>query len=131
MRTSFAGTRGSIVAPTGQGKHGRAGTEASLAFPIIKGMNHHRYVLLAVVGLACTASVGAGETSPLEGRLRRLEKEIAAVRELPFKFPVKAKVISRAPDVLKSIQGYYSTQDKTLYLYDDVSGAYEAGVLIH
>src|SRR5439155_3817699 len=67
----------------------------------------------------------------LEARLRRLEKEIAAVRGLAFKAPVQAKIIARAAETDKKLQGYYSIHDKTLYLYNDLSGAYEQGVLIH
>src|SRR5262249_55778652 len=53
------------------------------------------------------------------------------VRGLSFKAPVVATVIDRAPDADKKIQGYYSIADKKLYLYSDISGAYERGVLIH
>src|SRR5262249_9491290 len=63
--------------------------------------------------------------------LRSLEKEIAAVRGLEFKSPVAGKIISRPKDAAKKTLGYYSTKDKTLFVYDDVSGAYERGVLIH
>ena len=31
----------------------------------------------------------------------------------------------------KSIQGYYSTKEKTLFVYDDIAGNYERGVLVH
>src|SRR5262249_10949963 len=86
-----------------------------------------------VVALALNGSSVADEPKrePLEARLRQLEKDIAAVRELPFKSPVKAKVIERPEAADKKIQGYYSTQDKTLYLFNDISGAYEKVVLIH
>jgi uncharacterized iron-regulated protein len=67
----------------------------------------------------------------LDATLRKLEKEIAAVRGLEFKTPVVAKIIPRPKDGAKKIQGYYSIKDKTLFLYDDVSSAYEKGVLIH
>jgi uncharacterized iron-regulated protein len=62
--------------------------------------------------------------------LRQLEKDIAAVRGLEFKSPVQAKVIARGKSG-KGVQGYYSTADKTLYLFDDIPGSYESGVLIH
>src|SRR5207237_10042636 len=45
--------------------------------------------------------------------------------------PVRARIIPRASDTDKKLQGYYSVQDKMLYLYNDISGAYESGVLIH
>ena len=96
--------------------------------------------LLGLVALA----VGIGMILPIlahaqppekakivEQTLRQLEKEIAAVRELPFKSPVVAKVIARSGDVPKGSQGYYSIKEKTLYLYDDIAGNYERGVLIH
>ncbi len=67
----------------------------------------------------------------LEKLLRKLEKEIAEVRGLKFKEPVKAKIISRAKDAPKGVQGYYSLKDKSLFLYDDIKGSYQMGVLIH
>src|SRR5262249_31662498 len=67
----------------------------------------------------------------LDAQLRQLEKQIAAVRGLAFKKPVEAKVIPRPSGTDKSLQGYYSPKEKRLYLYDDLSGAYEKGVLIH
>lgn len=66
-----------------------------------------------------------------EAVLRQLEKDIAAVRGLEFKTPVVARVIARPKDAAPKVQGYYSTKEKALYLYDDVSGAYERGVLVH
>src|SRR5262249_46828168 len=45
--------------------------------------------------------------------------------------PVKAKVIPRPADADKGLQGYYSIKDKTLYVYNDLKGNYERGVLIH
>ena len=61
----------------------------------------------------------------------QLEKDITAVRGLPYKTPVVAKVIPRPKEGDKHLQGYYSIKDKTLFVYDDVSGSYERGVLIH
>ena len=29
------------------------------------------------------------------------------------------------------MQGYYSTKEKALFVYDDVAGNYERGVLVH
>jgi len=63
--------------------------------------------------------------------LRQLEKDITAVRGLAFKTPVAAKVIARPKDGATGVQGYYDVKEKTLYLYDDVKGNYERGVLIH
>src|SRR5262245_1038570 len=92
----------------------------------------HRHTLLCLASLIMFGeTVRAQETEPLESRLRRLEKEIAAVRGLTFKTPVRATIIDRAPDADKKIQGYYSIADKKLYLHNDISGAYEKGVLIH
>lgn len=85
----------------------------------------HALRCLAVFA-ACAAAASAQED-----RLRALEKEIAAARGLEFREPVRAKTIERPKDASKHVQGYYSTGDKTLYLYTDVSGAYEKGVLIH
>src|SRR5204863_454603 len=67
----------------------------------------------------------------LDAKLRQLEKQIAEVRGLAFKKPVEAKIIARPPGTDKGKQGYYDTREKRLYLYDDLSGAYERGVLIH
>jgi uncharacterized iron-regulated protein len=67
----------------------------------------------------------------LDAKLRQLEKRIAEVRGLAFKKPVEAKIIPRPQGADKGKQGYYDTREKRLYLYDDISGAYELGVLIH
>jgi uncharacterized iron-regulated protein len=76
-------------------------------------------------------TVGAQEkTKLLDETLRQLEKDISAVRGLEFKTPVIAKVIARSK-ADKGVQGYYSIKEKTLYLYDDIAGNYERGVLIH
>ena len=85
-------------------------------------------VAAALLVLSGTLAAGA---EPLEATLRKLEKDIAAVRGLAFKAPVVARIIPRPADATKSIQGYYSTRDKTLFVYDDVKGSYERGVLIH
>jgi uncharacterized iron-regulated protein len=63
--------------------------------------------------------------------LRKLEKQITEVRGLKFKSPVVAMVIPRSRDSAGGIQGYYSIKDKKIFLYDDIAGAYERGVLIH
>jgi uncharacterized iron-regulated protein len=77
----------------------------------------------------------ADEPSPkqkeLEASLRQLEKDIAAVRGLEFKTPVVARIIARPKDAAPGIQGYYSLKDKALFIYDDIKGNYERGVLIH
>jgi len=67
----------------------------------------------------------------LETTVRQLEKDITAVRGLAYMTPVVAKVIARPKDADKHVQGFYSLKDKALFVYDDVSGAYERGVLIH
>src|SRR5437870_966461 len=83
--------------------------------------------------LAGPAFAAAPPTPPteLEKTLRKLEKDIAAVRGLSFKQPVVARVIGRPVRGAHAIQGYYSTKDKALYLYDDIKGNYQRGVLIH
>lgn len=75
--------------------------------------------------------VQAGEKGDLQTLLRQLEKDIAAVRGLEFKFPVVAKIIPRGKDTQPGVQGYYSLKEKALFLYDDIRGSYERGVLIH
>ena len=56
----------------------------------------------------------------LDARLRVLEKEIAAVRGLAFKTPVQAKIIARPGNDAKTVQGYYSIKDKTLFLKPEI-----------
>jgi uncharacterized iron-regulated protein len=73
----------------------------------------------------------AADTRDFEATLRQLEKDIAAVRGLKFKAPVKAKVIPRPKGEGRKLQGYYSPKEKTLFLYDDLAGNYERGVLVH
>lgn len=82
-------------------------------------------VFLPSIGLA------QDKVKILDETLRQLEKDIAAVRGLDFKSPVNAKVIARTKDSPKGVQGYYSIKEKSLYLYDNVAGNYERGVLIH
>jgi uncharacterized iron-regulated protein len=89
-------------------------------------MRTHR--IAAALILIATGTAAAGEH---DATLRQLEKDIAAVRGLAFKTPVTAKVIPRAKDTPPGTQGYYSIKDKTLYLYDDLTGNYKRGVLIH
>src|SRR5437763_14605607 len=86
--------------------------------------------VLAAAGGARGAAP-APKQSALERTLRKLEKDIARVRGLAFKRPVVAKVIARPKGTPKGLQGYYSTREKALYLYDDVRDSYERGVLIH
>src|SRR2546421_13072053 len=96
-----------------------------------------RYLGPLVLGVGLLAAPSpADAASPvrkevLEKTLRRLEKDIAAVRGLAFKKPVVAHVIPRPRGASRSLQGYYSTRDKALYLYDDLSGSYQRGVLVH
>jgi uncharacterized iron-regulated protein len=86
-------------------------------------------VLFVVASRATGQTVDKGKI--LDDTLRKLEKDIAAVRGLDFKKPVAAKVIARPKEGAKGVQGYYDTKEKTLYLYDDIKGNYERGVLIH
>ncbi len=93
-----------------------------------------RCVVVLGFFLALTSGVAAAadlSTDPLTATVRELEKKISEVRGLEYKTPVAAKKIPRPKDADRRLQGYYSIQDKTLYVYDDVSGAYERGVLIH
>ena len=100
-------------------------------------MDYRRFrpVLLLIFTAALLPSISAaqpgGRIKLVDATLRQLEKDIAAVRGLEFKSPVNAKVIARPMDAAKGVQGYYSLKDKTLYLYDDIPGNYERGVLIH
>src|SRR5262245_49090778 len=88
-------------------------------------------VPLAFLGPLWLAAPAAAQPTDLDARLRELEKQIAEVRGLAFKTSVDAKVISRPKEAEKSLQGYYSPKEKRLYLYDDLAGNYERGVLIH
>jgi uncharacterized iron-regulated protein len=90
-------------------------------------------LLALLTSFLLPASLRAGDapSKELEATLRKLEKDIAAVRGLKFKKPVVAHVVARPKEARKDIQGYYSTRDKALYLYDDVRGSYRQGVLIH
>jgi uncharacterized iron-regulated protein len=95
-----------------------------------------RLTLALAVALAPPALAVAPPAPPtaqgrLEATLRKLEKDIAAVRGLAFKAPVVARVIPRPAGAGAGVQGYYSTKDKALYLYDDVKGPYQKGVLVH
>ncbi len=102
-------------------------------------MIHSLRTLLAgwlVVFLLIPSGADGDESQPLskeelEKTLRQLEKEIAAVRGLEFKEPVKAQIIPRPRDGSAGVQGYYSLKEKSLFLYDDVKGNYKKGVLIH
>ncbi len=104
--------------------------------------SHRSLVLFVVLGVAALIGSAAlpaqialaaqpGDKADLEATLRQLEKDIGAVRGLPFKAPVVAKIIARPKEAAKKIQGYYSLKDKTLFIYDDIAGNYERGVLIH
>lgn len=86
--------------------------------------------IISFLGMAGGSS-WAQEKADLSTTLRKLEKDIAAVRGLEFKTPVVAKVIPRPKGAAKGVQGFYNIKDKALFLYDDISGAYERGVLIH
>jgi uncharacterized iron-regulated protein len=89
---------------------------------------------LALVILAPTPAFADAPTDKqkqLDATLRKLEKDIAEVRGLAFKEPVVAKIIPRPRDKDKGVQGYYSLKDKALFIYDDIKGSYERGVLVH
>ncbi|MBI1830617.1 MAG: hypothetical protein HYR84_04110 [Planctomycetes bacterium] len=90
-----------------------------------------RIALAVVFFLASTAAAQQPEKIKIvEKTLRQLENDITAVRGLAFKNPVAAKVIVR-PIGAKGVQGFYDIKEKTLYLYDDIAGNYERGVLVH
>jgi uncharacterized iron-regulated protein len=87
---------------------------------------------IALTLCLCTyAGAARAADADLEAAVRDLEKKISEVRGLSYKAPVVAKVIGRPKDADQHLQGFYSTKDKALYMYDDVSGAYERGVMIH
>ncbi len=98
-------------------------------------MLHFPRLLSALASLVLILPVAAADKplsqTDLETTLRQLEKDIAKVRGLEFKSPVKAKIIARPADADQKLQGYYSIKDKTLFVYDDLKGSYERGVLIH
>jgi len=88
-------------------------------------------ILICCVAVAFGEVPATGAAQPLQVQLRRLEKEISAARGLAFKSPVAAKAIARPKGVAPGAQGYYSTTDKTLFVYDDIKDNYREGVLIH
>jgi uncharacterized iron-regulated protein len=67
----------------------------------------------------------------LGAMLRKLEKEIETARGLKFKKPVVVSFRPRPHNAAPKFQGYYSTKDKAVVLYDDVAGNYQRGVLVH
>ena len=89
------------------------------------------FVLLVLLSRPSWADEPKDKQKELDATLRKLEKDIAEVRGLAFKTPVVAKVIARPKDKEKGVQGYYSLKDKALFIYDDIKGSYERGVLIH
>src|SRR5947208_14977062 len=88
-------------------------------------------LLFSVAFVNTIAAQHAANGKIVDETLRQLENDIAAARGLTFKTPVVAKVIARPKAGAKSVQGYYDPKEKTLYLYDDIAGNYERGVLIH
>jgi uncharacterized iron-regulated protein len=91
-----------------------------------------RLFIAFILGFLIPSASPAQELpAPLATQIRKLEKDIAAVRGLPFKEAVKACLVARSKDGDPKLQGYYHLQEKTLYLYDDVAGNYQKGVLIH
>src|ERR1043166_5642110 len=93
--------------------------------------NRCLFLLLSFAIVNTVAAQPAVKVKVLDETLRQLEKDIAAARGLAFKTPVVAKVIARPNAGAKGVQGYYDIKEKTLYLYDDIAGNYERGVLIH
>jgi uncharacterized iron-regulated protein len=92
----------------------------------------NRRFFCALLALLVPASLeAAGPPAKFDQTLRRLERDISRVRGLKFKKPVVARIIPRPPRAERGIQGYYSTKDKALYVYNDVRGSYAKGVLIH
>jgi uncharacterized iron-regulated protein len=87
--------------------------------------------LLALALFISSAPADDARQQALDQAVRQLEKDIAAVRGLAFKQPVQAAIIPRPEGTAKSLQGYYDIKTRKLFVYDDVSGAYERGVLIH
>jgi uncharacterized iron-regulated protein len=88
-------------------------------------------VLLALLVLIGTIRAEDNRQEALEKTVRQLEQDIAAVRGLTFKTPVQASLIPRPEGTAKSLQGYYDIKAKKLFVYDDIAGNYERGVLIH
>jgi hypothetical protein len=99
-------------------------------FRIICGLVLLAFLPFGARGVAPPAPPPAAKPV-LEATLRQLEKDITAVRGLAFKSPVVARVIARPAGTDPGDQGYYSTKDKALYVYDDLKGSYARGVLIH
>src|SRR5262249_46833737 len=91
----------------------------------------HLWLLTLLAAALAAAPAHAQPPKDLDAKLRQLEKQIAEVRGLAFKTPVDAKIIPRPQGKDRSLQGYYSPREKRLYLYDDLTGNYERGVLIH
>ena len=84
-----------------------------------------------LVAHAAFADEPAGRKAELVKQIRQLEKDIEKVRGLKFLKPVEANVIPRGKDDSPGIQGYYDTKKKALFIYDDIKGNYEKGVLVH
>lgn len=84
-----------------------------------------------IIAAEAVAETDFTKPAPLATQLRELEKQITAVRGLAFKAPVNAKIVPRPKEANASVQGYYSTTDKTFFLFDDIKGNYQEGVLIH
>jgi uncharacterized iron-regulated protein len=86
---------------------------------------------LVVSALACGDSPAPAPKADLDATLRQMEKDVSAVRGLAFKTPVVGKIIPRPKGAERGIQGYYSSKDKALFVYDDIAGNYQRGVLVH
>ncbi len=100
--------------------------------PLIRRASLIPFILLyGLVVRPAAADEPTAKQKELDATLRKLEKDIAEVRGLAFKTPVVAKIIPRPKDKDKGVQGYYSLADKKLFIYDDIKGSYERGVLVH
>jgi hypothetical protein len=98
-------------------------------------MSSRLFRALAALALALPALGAASPPLTPQGRLeatvRQLEKEIEAVRGLKFKSPVIARVRPRPKGMSPRIQGYYSTKDEALVVFDDIKSSYRKGTLVH
>jgi uncharacterized iron-regulated protein len=95
-----------------------------------------RFLSTVALGLAVSTFTFGDSPAPapkadLDATLRQMEKDVSAVRGLAFKTPVVGKIIPRPKGAERGIQGYYSSKDKALFVYDDIAGNYQRGVLIH
>lgn len=90
-------------------------------------------VLVGMVVLLTAIPSRAAEPSErqkkLEDLVRQLEKDVAEVRGLKFKSPVKVSLNPPPKDAAKEARGNYSPNDKTLVVYD-VPGEHDRAALV-